>query len=146
MKLPALTELAKYTNPHVFQRYEKDFPHNQLKAEEAFAELVKYFWLCKKHQQDLHNFPDNENLKLHCAIYIEMKEIDDMWHTFLLFTKDYMKFCRTYFGSYMHHNPNVDEKPMPIDIFETEFSRYLAYIYDNLGEDTVKKWFDSLLD
>ncbi len=33
--------------------------------------------------------------------------IDDLWHTFILFTKLYAHFCREVAGRFIHHEPNV---------------------------------------
>lgn len=33
--------------------------------------------------------------------------IDEMWHTFLLSTKDYDDFCQDYFGKKIHHSPDA---------------------------------------
>jgi hypothetical protein len=35
------------------------------------------------------------------------REVDAMWHTFILFTKDYLVFCRNYLGTFVHHVPHV---------------------------------------
>lgn len=71
----------------------------------------------------------------------EMEEIDNMWHTFLLFTKDYMSFCDKYFKCYIHHNP-FDKNIIELEKdFIDELTKYLSYIYDNLGEETLIKWF-----
>ena len=34
--------------------------------------------------------------------------VDELWHTFILFTNDYRKFCDTTVGEYIHHDPNVN--------------------------------------
>lgn len=34
--------------------------------------------------------------------------VDEVWHTFILFTSEYKKFCDTLVGEYIHHEPNVD--------------------------------------
>ena len=44
--------LLQYKNPHVLYRYNKDFPDNKMAPEEAFEELVKFFWLSLKHQEE----------------------------------------------------------------------------------------------
>ena len=31
--------------------------------------------------------------------------VDDLWHEFILYTKNYQSFCRQAFGRYMHHIP-----------------------------------------
>ena len=32
--------------------------------------------------------------------------VDDLWHTFLLFTREYQEFCNAVAGSFIHHEPN----------------------------------------
>ena len=31
--------------------------------------------------------------------------VDDAWHTFILFTRNYELFCRKAFGRFLHHTP-----------------------------------------
>ncbi|ETX08755.1 glycine-rich domain-containing protein [Candidatus Entotheonella palauensis] len=33
--------------------------------------------------------------------------IDALWHTFILFTKQYQRFCQEVAGRFIHHEPNV---------------------------------------
>lgn len=33
--------------------------------------------------------------------------VDDLWHAFILYTKDYQHFCKNAFGTFMHHTPAV---------------------------------------
>ena len=143
--LPNLDQLLTYKNPWLIKRYQKDYPNNQIFAEEALAELLKYFWLCQKHLQDKQNNPNDESLEFACAMHSEMQEIDDMWHTFLLFTNDYMEFSLKNFGAFIHHIPTTEEEKLSPDKFEIDFTRYLSYVYDNLGEETVCKWFKESL-
>ena len=139
--------LLRYKNPHVLYRYNKDFPDNKMAPEEAFEELVKFFWLSLKHQEEKLSFPENNEFDFICVIHSEMKEIDDMWHTFLLFTKDYISFCQQYLGKFFHHSPNTDsEEQITQHDFELDFSRFLSYVYDNLGEETLVKWFGVLIE
>lgn len=139
--LPELSLVLTYQNEDVLSRYTKDYPENGLKAHEVFPELLKYLWLTQKLQFDQFTNPDAESLKFKCAIHEEMKEIDDMWHTFILFTKNYADFCDKFFGEFIHHQPMSEEDKMPLDQFEVDLRRYLSYVYDNLGEDIVRNWF-----
>jgi hypothetical protein len=34
--------------------------------------------------------------------------VDEVWHTFILFTNEYRKFCDALVGEYIHHEPNID--------------------------------------
>ncbi len=96
--IPHLPTLLSYKNNDVLARYTVDYPNNQLTANEAFQELMKFFWLTIKHDAEKQRFPNEEQLYFICGIHSEMKEIDDMWHTFLLFTRDYSIFCKEYLG------------------------------------------------
>jgi len=139
--LPDINQLLEYNNSRIIARYEKDYPNNQLSANEALRELLKYFWICQKHNQDKENCPQDEALNFICSMHPEMHEIDDMWHTFLLFTQDYDEFCKTYFSRFIHHAPNMNEEKLDFDHFELQFARYLSYVYDHLGEETLSIWF-----
>lgn len=38
--------------------------------------------------------------------------VDVAWHEFILFTKDYQKFCKRAFGRFLHHTP-AEAMPSP---------------------------------
>jgi hypothetical protein len=82
--------------------------------------------------------------------------IDMMWHTFLLFTRDYARFCRTYFGFFVHHQPRtrvekdaweqrVREDPTTALAERRKLLRG-AYetVCDELGIEILRKWCDEL--
>ena len=143
--MKTLAEIMLYQNEHVLKRYEQEFPDNKLTAQAAFQELLKYFWLSTKHHLDQSRHPGSRALDFSCGIHFEMKEIDDMWHTFLLFTKDYAEFSEVYFGKFVHHQPNVKEAKPSADEFEQSFKRFASYVYDHLGQETLEVWFAQLL-
>jgi hypothetical protein len=33
------------------------------------------------------------------------ERVDEGWHNFILFTKDYADFCQSNFGHFIHHTP-----------------------------------------
>lgn len=136
-----LRDILQYTNEDIINRYKKDFPKNSLNPEDALEELLKFFWLTNKQLIDQEKDPNNQSLKFYCAIHKEMAEIDDMWHTFLLFTKDYMSFCNKYFKYYIHHVPFSKKKKESEEDFIADVTKYSSYIYDNLGAETLIKWF-----
>lgn len=147
MGLPNLNYLLEYKNPRVLKLYEQNYPRNKLNAEQAFTEVLKYLWLAKKHSIDQSNHPTDENLPARCVMLRSMQEIDEMWHEFILFTEDYTIFCQKYFGEYMHHLPNLfDTMPVSRAEIEKEVERLLPYVYDNLGEETLRIWFAMYLE
>jgi len=143
--LVSINEIMKYNNAALLSRYGKEFSKNKLSPEKAFHNLMKFFWLSEKHLLDIKNNPNNETLKFNFNVYHEMAEIDDMWHTFLMFTQDYANFCECYFGKFIHHAPRDENEKINPEIFELELTRFLSYVYDNLGEETVSVWFAELL-
>lgn len=138
----ALSTVLSYKNPSVLARYRRDFPKNAMPADEAFSELIKFLWLIYRHEQDKQQSPHDDALHFICMMHEEMRELDDMWHTFLLFTQDYQQFCLNHFGYFIHHHPFDENDKVAIDQrYELELTRYLHYINDHLGDETLKKWF-----
>ncbi|MEK6553944.1 MAG: hypothetical protein AABZ31_01790 [Bdellovibrionota bacterium] len=137
-----LNELLAFRHDGVINRYKRDFPADAARAEDLFTDLMTFFWASKKHELERLSNPDIENLDFTFIMDEEMLEIDKMWHIFLLYTKDYMDFCEKYFGEFLHHLPDVvpNRKITPFDV-EMNLQKFLSYVFDNLGEDFVRRWF-----
>ena len=129
------------SNPLIIERDRTDYPNYKLPAKIAFTELMKFFYLCDLHKKESIKLPDCKNLAFQCVMHEEMKEIDDMWHTFILLTQSYADFCQKYFGYFIHHTPNANEKQKDKKTFKIEMQKYLSFIYDELGEKFLKIWF-----
>lgn len=143
--LPKLSHLHRYRQNDVISRYAKEYPNNHLSPELAWHELMKYFWLCQKHKLEKEQAPESTELTFICSMHREMRELDDMWHIFLLYTKDYHAFCKHYFGQFIHHVPTPEGEITPLDDFESMLRAYLNYIDTHLGEETLRIWFSPLL-
>lgn len=145
--LPALNELLTYKNPLTIQRFTMNFPEYAQQAEGLFIEMLKYLWLSRKFEQEQAANPACPTLQFNFVMHEEMRLMDNMWHEFILITKEYHAFCLQYFGEYLHHEPNMREK---ITISEEEFAHelqlFLGYVYDNLGEETLIAWFHEHLE
>ncbi|MFA6065649.1 MAG: hypothetical protein WC707_00525 [Candidatus Babeliaceae bacterium] len=46
------------------------------------------------------------------------KHVDNLWHTFILFTHEYAEFCNKYFGHFIHHMPKTDMQKSPEKVQE----------------------------
>ena len=68
--------------------------------------------------------------------------IDEMWHVFLLFSRDYAEFCSRYFPEFVHHVPKPStELSSPDDpSWRENLRKDDEYIYDRLGAETLVKW------
>lgn len=86
-----------YPLPHVVARYKKDYKVSDEDAKIHETELKKFLILAAE------NYPDKKT-----EMY--SKKVDDFWHTFLLFTKDYEKYCKEVLGQFVHHVPKTEEE------------------------------------
>lgn len=41
----------------------------------------------------------------HRGIVVPCEPVDEVWHTFMLFTREYAEFCRRVAGGFLHHSP-----------------------------------------
>jgi len=57
----------------------------------VFRALRDYFWMCNKAKRK--------------AVAMPSQVVDDAWHEFILFTKNYNQFCNKGIGRFLHHTP-----------------------------------------
>jgi hypothetical protein len=137
----SLNDVLAYHHPGVVRRYCKDHDASQQEAEEIFRETLKWLYLCQRAAVDeTDGFP--------CAMTPELIKVDWMWHTFLLFTRDYADFCERYLGTFIHHVPDEDEHEDAAEEEEdlrARLIRQFGLVYDVLGEETLTAWYDRCL-
>ena len=70
--------------------------------------------------------------------------LDEMWHTFILHTRDYVDFSRRYFGGYFHH----EIEPIGFEhvMEEEELTDYLEDCFTYLGSEWIERRFVAVLD
>jgi len=103
-------------------------------AEEVFRETLKWLWLGHIHRSDPSPSKPSE-----LAIYQPLLIVDEMWHCFILCTREYAEFCDSHFGSFVHHAPNVGTGAENGD--RADFASMISYVIEKLGSDTAKLWF-----
>ena len=64
---------------------------SEAQRQEVFAGLLDYFQLCRTAGKRMVAMPS--------------QAVDDAWHEFILFTRQYNKFCQGAFGRFLHHTP-----------------------------------------
>ncbi|KTD82915.1 hypothetical protein [Legionella waltersii] len=144
--LPNLSEVLAYQNLQVIERFKANHPLEAHRAEYLFTEMLRYLWLCEKHDCDLAQNPNDPGLQFIPVMHEEMRSIDTMWHEFILITRDYSQFCSQYFGHFIHHEPNMRETlNLSTEQFIESLQLFLNYIYDVLGEEVLKNWFQEHL-
>jgi hypothetical protein len=140
--LKPLNDVLAYKHPAVVRRFQKEHPQKAHQAEQLFEDLLLFFWASKRHALDRAAHPGDESLDFVFIMDQEMRDIDQMWHVFLLYTKDYMDFCESNFGEYLHPLPDiVPTFEQGSFEFEANLAKFLSYVYDRLGEQVVRRWF-----
>lgn len=149
MSLSSLEEVLKYRNSEVIARFCVDHKATSEEGEELFRETLRWLWFCAYQLSS----PTSRKIAT-IPLVGEITALDLMWHTFLLFTKDYADFCNQYFGFFIHHTPVTQaekklwKEKMAQDLKaareEKEALLRTAYeaIYEVLGEDVLLTWME----
>src|SRR5262249_35562828 len=125
-----LAEVLAYRHPGVVRRYAKEQHASREEAEEIFQETLKWLYLCGCSLRE----------DVSCAMTPEIAKLDEMWHTFLMFTRDYADFCERYFSFFLHHVPNEDEEEVReggAEAVREQLERQCGRAYDVLDADTL---------
>jgi len=138
MEKNQLEQILAYRNEDVLSRFTDQFAVSEEAAADLFTETRKFLYLAQLPEIFI---PD------------ELLMVDEMWHNFILFTKEYHAFCNQHFGRYFHHLPATKKEKAEQRAREQadpalaaqSFGQKLQYLigatYDHFGEDTVIKWF-----
>lgn len=134
-----LDEVLAYRHSGSVRRYCKEHNATPDEAEVVFREMLKFLYLSARAASE---GPEGFG----CTITTEIEKLDWMWHTFLLFTRDYAEFCDRHFGMFLDHVPMEAEEEQHEEMDEAELraaiERQFALVYDVLGEETLKAWYD----
>lgn len=148
---PALAAALAYANDDVVHKFLERFDLPWADACELFAETRRWLWLAAAHRADRRAGRPSPPV---LAIDTPLLMLDEMWHTFVLFTREYAAFCRRCLGGYVHHVPTTHaEKERrrqewrrdPVRARRREQRRLeaqYAYVYDRLGEAALRKWYE----
>ena len=117
-----VAEVMKYEHRGLVERFERKLGLGPADARQLFKDTKLFLLLCA------------ENPRQH---YVPTKAIDEGWHNFILYTRDYASFCDNYFGKFLHHQPH--------DSFTNHKSsggalRTLHAAYDAFGSGLSDNW------
>ncbi len=84
-----ISDIMAYQNDRVLKRYEIDYQVDASEARRRFDGLKQFLFVCA----------------VTPGYKVTSDAIDSMWHTFLLFTRDYREFCTSYLGIFINHEP-----------------------------------------
>jgi Methyltransferase domain len=144
-KNPTLDDVLAYEHEDLIARFMEDHHVSESYARELFIETKKWLWLC--HMDFL------EHAKTSPTIYPFMGALDEMWHSFVLFSKDYETFCHDFFGRFIHHYPtpvrekaqhntrlHEDQEGLKVELHE-KLLAFVGFVEKKLGKETAVKWF-----
>ncbi len=144
-----LDDVLNYQNEDVVARFAEDHGFPEADSQEIFHEMKRWLWLCAKRKAVVES---GEGEFFAVPLFNEARAIDMMWHTFLLYTEDYARFCDHYFGFFLHHQPRSRaerkawQEKIVADPATTRAERrqslqqVYGYLYDELGPEILQKW------
>lgn len=107
----------------LIRRFCFDHKVSENSANEAFLETKKFLILCANNRT---------------VAYSPSKQVDDMWHNFILHSQDYFKFCNLV-GGYIHHQPSESR-------CHNNYMKTIEDIHKVFGEVNIKYWGKKLAD
>jgi len=84
-----LDQVLAYQHPTLILRLHDKLGMSEHEAKELFDDLKRFLFLCATHREKLG----------------PTDRIDEAWHNFILFTKDYRNFCNRLLGKFIEHVP-----------------------------------------
>ena len=130
--------ILDYKNVDAIERYCEESNKSLAFGEEVFLQLMRWLYIGHLLRSEF-NVP--------VPIYMEIIELDYMWHAFILFTKDYLAFCNRYFNNeFIHHTPGTSREPerMEGEEYESLLKIFKQVLKREFGEETVTVWFDDV--
>jgi len=64
-------------------------------------------------------------------------EVDEFWHAFLLFTREYHEFCQRHFGKFVHHVPehSGDIQALDMSLMATQTRTLLGRMFPDYSRE-----------
>ena len=138
---PPLAEVLAYRHPDTVARFLDAWDLEPAAAELLFEDVLRWLWAS--------THPGAPRLAITAPLHL----LDEMWHTFVLFTRDYAGFGERHFGRFLHHQPTTqaaraaDEAAMLADPDAFRAARaaadraQYAFIAAHLGDEVLIRWY-----
>ena len=149
-KRPTLNTVLSWEADDVVHAFSKTLGIKLEETKAIFSEFKAMMWLMNEMEFDGEQEQGNR-----FVIDDSLVILDEMWHTFILHTRDYHLFCMRLFGHYVHHAPTTpaqiaqhreelvgltDEEKLT-KIRDEKRWQY-TYTLKNLGRDRFKLWYE----
>lgn len=143
-----LEVVLSYQNPDVVLRFSEDHHVSLADANEIFIEMKRWLWFSARRLKAIEAGAENFAIPL----FDEVLAIDLMWHTFILYTRDYAEFCENMFGFFLHHTPKSQAEQVAWDLRVStnaeeamaerlkDLRKVYESIFNELGPQVLLKW------
>lgn len=131
--IAALPDILAYRCAKAVQVFCRNYRIDEVEAEKVFIEMLKWLWLGRIHQLD-QDTDKPENLYIFPSLLV----VDEMWHCFILCTRDYSDFCFKFFGAFLHHSPHLDDEE---SLSGYHVNENISYVISRLGRPTGMLWY-----
>lgn len=139
--MKTLQEILEYRNSRVISKFREEYYFDEKETDEIFKDILMWLWLAAK----------TEDEKL-CSMFHSMAVLDKMWHSFLVFSRDYELFCKTDLGKFIHHEPHTREDEinrlnkyedpnLSFKEISEDITKFQSLVYEELGVDVLLRWF-----
>lgn len=88
-----INKILKYEHPALVEKLQQKLGISNEEALELFNDTKRFLFLCGINNE----------------VFVPTGSIDEGWHHFILYTKDYVDFCQENFGRFIHHKPDSSE-------------------------------------
>ncbi len=144
-----LEEVLAYKNENVVARFCQIRPDAKEEVSLIFDDLKRFLWLVATLEERKKQGEITPDISFSASTII----MDDMWHAFILWTKQYEEFCQTYLGNFVHHptempiyQKNTTEKNLDEEAAMNIFLEGMITVcIEELGEEVTQRWFDYYL-
>ena len=138
-----LDEILAYENEAVVRGFTERLRLDVDEARDIFRETLKWLYLCATVERDAKRLRRRYKHFRGLIVTDALLVLDEMWHTFILFTVDYRRFCERYLGGYVDHYPTTwDEKAGDVAARERieAIAAGVAVARPELGERLAGNW------
>ena len=131
-----LADVLAYRNADVVHRFVRDWQVSPKEANQIFKDLLRFLWATTR-----------------IARLNPPPIIDEMWHTFLVYSARYREFGMRYFGKPVDHEPrSLRQKRAVVKLWREAraqaakrqaqaLEREAAAVYDVLGPRVARRWY-----
>jgi hypothetical protein len=124
-----ITNVMNYPMTDMVFRCQKDFGYSDEDMIILERECKRYLILCY-----VKDNPDD-------GIAMYSADVDNMWHSFILFTKEYADFCQSNFGHFIHHEPNRvgQDESLSLEHREKNYYEFCDFVelYEKIFEEEI---------